>query len=252
LLTIRDPDPVEMVTGAGNDAVLLVCEHAGQQIPVVLNGLGITQAVLDDHVGWDIGAAKVTRMLAANLGCAAVLQRYSRLVIDCNRPPDVADSIPEISDLREVPSNRGLGPADRATRYEEIFAPYEAALTGALGQPGLRAVLSIHSFTPQLAADPRPRPWDIGFLYRKDEVTSGHLARTLAARFPGVVIGMNEPYRIDDGSDWFVPRHGERTGLAHSLIEIRNDHLRNDAGCRFWADLLADCIRALPGIAVAA
>lgn len=245
LLTKRDPDPVEIVNHGSRAPVVLTCEHAGQLVPEALNGLGVSQAVLNDHVGWDVGAAQVTRMMAENLGCAAVLQRYSRLVIDCNRPPEASDSIPEISDLREVPANQSLSAAGRIARHDEIFIPYQSAVSGALHQPGLQAVLSIHSFTPQLSAGAGMRPWDIGFLFRKDEATSTALAGALKARHPRAVIGMNQPYQVDDASDWFVPQHGERSGLPHSLIEIRNDHLGTDEGCRFWADLLSDCIRAL-------
>ena len=53
---------------------------------------------------------------------------------------------------------------------------------------------------------------------------------------------MNEPYQIDDESDWFVPQHGEASGLPHSLIEIRNDQIRDSQGRAAWAETLSTAI----------
>lgn len=239
LLGADDPAPVERIAGAG--PVFLCCEHAGQAVPAALRGLGVAQSALDDHIGWDIGAAPVTRLMAARLGAPAVLQRYSRLVIDCNRPAHAADAIPAVSDMVPIPGNEALSEADRDARRREIFAPYDAAVTLGMARPGVHLALSIHSFTPRLAREDRLRPWQIGFLCRADSATSAALAQAVARRAPGITVGINEPYVICDESDWFVPRHGERTGIPHSLIEIRNDLIRDEAGCRWWADLLSAC-----------
>ncbi|WP_323776208.1 N-formylglutamate amidohydrolase [Leisingera sp.] len=243
LLGPRDPAPVELLNSASRHPVLLVCEHAGQQIPERLSGLGLSRTDLDRHIGWDIGAAAVTRKLAHAMGAPAVLQAYSRLVIDCNRPPEAPDAMPLISDGTPVPGNRGLTQQDRAARVSGIFAPYQAAVTETRGQPERQLLISIHSFTARMAGE--VRPWDIAFLYRGDADTPERLRHALLEQAPELSVGMNEPYQIDDESDWFVPRHGEASGLPHSLIEIRNDLIADDAGQSRWAGLLRTAIESL-------
>lgn len=237
LLGPDDPAPVAEINAAGAAPLLLVCEHAGQAIPARLAGLGVTRDQLDAHIGWDIGAAEVTRRLAAALDAPAVMQRYSRLVIDCNRPPEAPDSIPETSDGHAIPGNRGVSAQERRARIDEIFAPYQAAVAARLDRAAIGSTVSIHSFTPRMNGI--DRPWDVGFLFRRDAATSSRLAEALAALAPDLIIGMNQPYQIDDESDWFVPRIGEARGLPHSLIEIRNDHIRSAAGQRLWAERLS-------------
>lgn len=240
----RDPAPVERIEGQGMSPVVLVCEHAGQAVPQRLGDLGLSTAEIDLHIGWDIGAAAVTRLMAEELGCAAILQRYSRLVIDCNRPPTAPDSIPEVSDGVAIPGNASLSPADRVARVEAVFAPFDAAIALALEAPP-KLVVAVHSFTPCLASVPVDRPWHIGFLFRGDSQTPARLAESLTNRKPDLIIGMNEPYQIDDASDWFVPHHGEGSGLPHALIEIRQDLIRDPAGQEAMAHLLSAAIRDL-------
>jgi len=240
LLTARDPAPVERVNAESDHPVLLVCEHAGQAVPERLAGLGVSAETLDAHVGWDIGARAVTLQMAATLGAPAVLQRFSRLVIDCNRPPEAPDSMPETSDGVAVPGNSGLDPAARQARTLEIFDPFQAATATLLAHPRRKAAFAIHSFTPQMGG--RARPWDIGFLFRHDTVTSAALSKAVTGLRPDLTIGMNQPYQIEDASDWFVPRHGEARGIAHSLIEIRNDHISGPAGQAAFAELLSTAI----------
>ncbi|GLO72657.1 N-formylglutamate amidohydrolase [Phaeobacter inhibens] len=240
LLGPQDPSPVEVINAASDHPLLLVCEHAGKRVPHALNGLGIAQEDRDSHVGWDIGAAAVTRILAKALGAPAILQSYSRLVIDCNRPPDAPDAMPEANHGVQVPGNRDLSAAARADRIAEIFGPFQATVERQLMQQSRKIVLSIHSFTPFLAGE--PRPWHVGFLFRQDAQTSTHLARFIADAQPELTIGMNQPYQIDDTSDWFVPQHGETSGLPHSLIEIRNDLIGDAAGQQKWADILIAAI----------
>lgn len=237
LLGADDPHPVEVVNAQSGHPLLLICEHAGQAIPAMLGDLGLEEGEIDRHIGWDIGAEGVARHMAATLGCTLIVQRYSRLVIDCNRPPDAHDSMPEISDGTAIHANRGLRDHERAARVAEIFDPFQQAVSEHLDRVPRTAAMSIHSFTPVMRGF--ARPWDIGFLFRKDEVTSTSLAGHVRAARPELVIGMNEPYTVDDESDWFVPRHGEARGLPHSLIEIRNDHIEHAEGQERWAGLLA-------------
>ncbi|MBN9890348.1 N-formylglutamate amidohydrolase [Pelagibaca abyssi] len=239
-----DPDPVERIRPASDLPVLLLCEHAGQAVPVELGGLGLEPGTLDLHVGWDIGAAAVTRLMAQELGCGALLQRYSRLVIDCNRPPEAPDAMPERSDGITVPGNVALGASDRARRIDEVFTPYNDAVLEAR-RAGGPMLLSVHSFTPELRTRPGARPWHVGFLCRKDRQTSQALLDAIAARRPDLNLVLNQPYQIDDESDWFVPAHGEASGLPHSLIEIRNDLIDTPQGQAEMAALLCGAVRTV-------
>ena len=240
LLGPQDTSPVTVLNEASDHPLLLVCEHAGNRVPQALNGLGIAQKDRDSHVCWDIGAEAVTRIVAEALGAPAVLQPYSRLVIDCNRPPDAPDAMPKVNHGVQVPGNRYLNEAARTARIEEIFDPFQATVERHLMRQPRKIVLSIHSFTPLLAGE--PRPWHVGFLFRQDAQTSTHLARFIAGAQPKLTIGMNQPYQIDDASDWFVPQHGEVSGLPHSLIEIRNDLIGDTQGQQTWADILTAAI----------
>ncbi|MEZ5825488.1 MAG: N-formylglutamate amidohydrolase [Geminicoccaceae bacterium] len=173
--------------------------------------------------------------------CTLVLQRYSRLVIDCNRPPGTAQSIPVCSGGIDIPGNAGLAEADRIQREREIFAPYAAACRDAIARPHIRFAFSIHSFTPCLQGE--ARPWDIAFLFRSPYSRAARLADLACDMFEGCTVGRNEPYAIEDGTDWFIPVCAEPRQIPHCLIEVRNDHLETDAGCDLWGDRLARLLR---------
>ncbi|WP_069300568.1 N-formylglutamate amidohydrolase [Neptunicoccus sediminis] len=241
LLGPDDPTPYEVVNPNSAYPVVLVCEHAGRRIPETLGRMGLTGDDLTAHIAWDIGAEAVAQKVASQLGATLVLQRYSRLVIDCNRPPESETAMPVVSDGVVVPANQNLTPEQKRQRIDEIFTPYQTVVDEQLGKPACNAVLSIHSFTRSMAG--QHRPWDIGFLFRNDETTSRTLASAFEAFVPAERIGLNEPYQIDDESDWFVPRHGEAKNLPHSLIEICNDQIADGEGQSRWAEWLTQAIR---------
>lgn len=243
LLDAHDPAPIEVCQAGAASPILLLCEHAGQSIPQALNGLGLPQGAVDQHIGWDIGAEDLARGLAVRLNCPLIVQRYSRLVMDCNRPPGAEGSIPEVSDGVGVPGNIGLRAEDHERRRQAIFDPMNAAIAAAFEAHPRRAAFSIHSFTRHFQG--QDRPWDAGFLTRRDTDTAVRLMRSISGAAPKFNLALNEPYQIEDASDWFIPRHAEVRGVRHSLIEVRNDHLQDAAGVARWADLLADAITAV-------
>ena len=240
LLGKGDPAPVEIINGDSTSPVVLVCEHAGRHIPAALGDLGLPAAALQAHIAWDIGAEAVARRVAAQLDAPLVLQRYSRLVIDCNRPPQSDNAMPAVSDGIAVPTNRDLSPPQRQARISEIFTPFQQAVSAQIKRPSCVMVLSIHSYTRTMAG--HRRPWDIGFLYRKHSQTSQYLAAEFASFVPADKTGLNQPYQIDDDSDWFVPMHGEASGRHHSLIEICNDLITTRDGQQHWAAWLVSAI----------
>src|ERR1700751_1001662 len=132
LLDSSDPDPVTFDNDAGSFYFFLTCDHAGRAIPRRLDRLGLPEQETRRHIAWDIGIGAVGRQLSQLLDAAVILQSYSRLVIDCNRDPNVASSIPEISESTAIPGNLGLGEAARTVRVRAIFRPYHDKLAAAL------------------------------------------------------------------------------------------------------------------------
>jgi len=244
LLGPGDPDPATWIRANQPSPLLLVCEHAGRAIPKALGDLGVPRQVIDSHRGWDIGAADLALALSDRLDAPLVQQRYSRLVIDCNRPPEGCHAMPSLSDGAAIPGNQGLRAAARQARRQAIFAPYDAAVTEGFARHPRRLTLAIHSFTKTLGGE--DRPWHAGFLARRDNATPKRLHDHIALKAPDQVLAINQPYQVDDETDWFIPVHAERRGLAHCLIEIRNDGLRTATDIDRWAGLLADAIIALP------
>ena len=224
LIGEEDPTPVRVLRPAGASEFFLTADHAGRAIPRQLGTLGLLESDLQRHIAWDIGIAGVTEKLADALDAAAVLQAYSRLVIDCNREPGWATSIPEISELTAIPGNAAISPAEREARSREIFLPYHeriARLLDARAAAGRRTVLiAMHSFTPVFKGE--PRNIEVGVLYNKD-ARLAHILRDLLAAEGDLTVGDNAPYAITEASDYTVPTHGEGRALPHVEIEIRQD-----------------------------
>ncbi len=241
--TLLGPDdcrPLDIVNESSQFPVLLVCEHAGRSIPRALGNLGLSKENMNKHIAYDIGARQVSMMIAEYLDAPLILQPYSRLVIDCNRPIHSEEAIPVQSDGIPIPGNYDLDSRQHWQRIKEIHIPFHESISALLDRHWRAAAFAIHSFTPKLNNE--ARPWDLAFLFRKDTETSHNMADAVRRLDPTQNIGMNVPYSINDNTDWFVPYHGEQRGLAHSLIEIRNDHLRSERCCRAWANLLAKAI----------
>ncbi len=241
LIGPADPAPIEILHGESASDLVLVCEHAGRAVPKALGNLGVGEDVLNSHRGWDIGAEDVARRLSDQLQAPLVIQRYSRLVIDCNRPPGSPFSVPPVSDCQVIPGNRNASSAELAARVDEIFRPIDSAVAEVFRRRKRSATFSVHSFTPQM--DGEERPWHAGFLTRKSVQTAEVLMRSIARRRPSLVLALNQPYQIDTETDWFIPRFAEVLDLPHCLIEIRNDQIDHPEGARLWAELLAEAIR---------
>ena len=244
LLEPGEADPVTIDNEAGRSVFFLTCDHAGRAIPRHLDRLGLPEHETRRHIAWDIGVGAVGLQLSKLLDAAVVLQTYSRLVIDCNRDPKVPSSIPEISETTEIPGNRGLTEAARTARIDAIFRPYHDTIAAALDRrdaEGRTSVLvALHSFTPVFKGV--ARPWHAAVLYNRDARLARSLFELLQAE-DGLVVGDNEPYRVTDLTDYTVPVHGERRGLLHVEIEIRQDQITEPAGQVAWAKRLA---RLLP------
>ncbi|MDQ0251297.1 putative N-formylglutamate amidohydrolase [Sphingomonas kyeonggiensis] len=222
----------EILEGGAQD-VLLLCDHASNAVPADID-LGIDPALLDNHIAIDIGAAAVTRALAAKLDCPAILATVSRLVIDLHREPDHIGLIPHRSDGHLIPGNESV---DKPARIARFHTPYHRVLRDQVRARRPRLILSIHSFTPCLEHGGTDRPWQVGVLYNRDTRAAHPTVKFFRDR--GFVTGDNEPYsgRLLNAT---LNRHAEGQGRPSVAIEIRNDLIREDAGAREWADILAD------------
>ena len=165
------PAAVECVNPAGQSDYVLTCEHASNFIPDCYGNLGLSDADLQRHIAWDIGAANVARRLSALIDAPLFLSGYSRLLIDCNRPLGSATSIPSISESTEIPGNRSISAEDAAERAKLFHAPFQTAVSTHLDQRAASGrtaiVVGIHSFTPVFKGF--VRPWHAGVLFRKSE-----------------------------------------------------------------------------------
>jgi predicted N-formylglutamate amidohydrolase len=244
LLAADEPAPARILNEGAASPFLLTADHAGARIPRCLGDLGLEAEDRARHIALDIGIAGVTERLAAALGATAVLQVYSRLVIDCNRQPALPSAFPEVSETTPIPGNAGLGPLDKAARRAAIFDPYHAAIAALIEArrgAGERVIyVAMHSFTPVFKGV--ARPMHVAVLYNRAPRLSRALARLLEAE-PGLVVAENAPYRVTDETDYGVPVHAEPGGLDYVEIEIRQDLIATAEGQAAWAARLA---RLLP------
>lgn len=246
LLKDVDDAPFEVINETGSSRVFLVCEHAGRAIPSALGDLGLSQEDRARHIAFDIGAEEVSRHLSSLLNAPLVIQPYSRLVIDCNRPFDADDSIPFVSDTTIVPANHGLNEDQRKARQQEIHDVFHGVVASQLDRHTEKhqtILVTVHSFTRRLLRDGVERPWELGLLFNRDDRFARRLMAAVNAHFPEVVAAFNEPYVADDFTDYAIPVHGEARGLENVLLEIRNDLIADEVGQKKWAALLAVAIK---------
>jgi len=239
LLASDEPAPVQIYRPNGRSRLLILCDHSDKIIPKKLGRLGLPESEIERHIGWDIGIAGVVRGMADALDAKAIMQPYSRLVIDCNRFPGSATSIPTISENTEIPGNDRLVADEIAARQTEIFAPYHSAIEAELDKRKTAGehtmLISMHSFTPVYKG--KARPWHVGTLYNQQVWLAG-IVFDLLSKEPDLVVGDNEPYAVADNFDYSIPVHGERRNLPHVGIEIRQDLIASDVGQREWAALM--------------
>ena len=243
VLADSDPPVFRVERQGGTSDFVIVCDHAGRALPRGLDSLGLSPAELDTHVAWDIGIAGVGLELSARLDAVLIMQNYSRLLIDVNRPPGSPQSIVTLSERTRVPGNDDLPAAEAEARARAVFHPYHDRIREELdrrareGRPTL--LVSLHSFTPRfMDVD---REWHAGVLYNRDP----RLGRALLARMRAeseLSVGDNQPYALSDATDYTMVAHGERRGLPHVELEIRQDLIADAPGQLAWAERLAELL----------
>ncbi|MBT8421583.1 MAG: N-formylglutamate amidohydrolase [Gammaproteobacteria bacterium] len=223
--------------------VLLVCDHASCAIPPDLDDLGLPPELIATHIGWDIGAARVSKLLGERLQVPIVQAATSRLVVDCNRRLDDPSAFPQVSGGIVVPGNAQLDDAARSDRAERFYWPYHHAVRDQIREleslAAAPAVIAIHSFTPAL--DEEQRPWHIGALWDKDSRIARPFMKVLSNQ-ADISVGDNEPYSGRHPADFTLDHHAEAEGLPHLGIEVRQDLIADEQGARKWAAILADAL----------
>lgn len=245
LLAPDEPAAFTVERAHGQSPFFLICDHASARVPRRLNSLGLSAQDLQRHIAWDIGAAKVAIALAARLDAFLILQNWSRLVIDCNRPPGSEQSIVLQSEATRIPGNESVSPGEALVREQAIFRPYHDRIRNELAlrdsQKRQTILVSLHSFTPCFHGE--QRRWHAGLLYNRDRRLAAPLLHALRSD-PELVVGDNEPYAVSDSTDYAIPVYGEQRGLLHVGIELRQDLIAEEAGQNEWAERLAQALHS--------
>lgn len=245
LIQSSEADSYSVIAGAADAGLVIVCDHARNAFPPGYGTLGLPAAQLRRHIAYDIGAEAITRQLSAHLGVPALLTHYSRLLIDPNRGTDDPTLVMRLSDGAIVPGNRDLTPAERQRRIELYYRPYHRAISDVLDAcvaTGIApAILSIHSFTESWKTV--LRPWHVGILWDRDPRLATPLLEALYGE-GDLIVGDNQPYHggLEGDTMW---QHGTSRGLAHALVEVRQDLIRDEAGQAAWSKRLARVMRQL-------
>ncbi len=246
LLGQFDPPPVGVRNGKSLSPFLIICDHAGNAVPMALNDLGLPRSELERHIGIDIGIMGVSEVLADVLEAPLVFQRYSRLVVECNRLTTSPDSIASVSDGTAVPRNQGVDQFERNMRINEIAAPYHLEISSRLDRRQASklptVLLSMHSFTPSLVARPSNRPWHVGLCYDADVRFTNHVLAAIE-KMPDIDVGRNEPYGVDMLRDYSIPVHAEARKIPYAEFELRQDLISTALGQKAWGERLATIIR---------
>ncbi|KAB1070402.1 N-formylglutamate amidohydrolase [Methylobacterium planeticum] len=237
------PHPVETVSGDPACGLLILCDHASNFVPEDIP-LGVAEAEFARHIAYDIGAAGVTRRLAAALGAPAILTRFSRLIIDPNRGREDPTLVMRLSDGAVVPGNARIDEAGKAARIARFYDPFdraiEAGIAAGAAAGATPAIVTIHSFTPYWRGV--ARPWQVGILYDRDDRLSAPLIAGLRADPAGLTVGDNEPYGGGLPGDT-IDRHAMARGLPNALVEIRQDLIAGETGQAEWAERFARLLR---------
>jgi predicted N-formylglutamate amidohydrolase len=242
--TETDGEPVAVENSEGRGDVLLICEHASRRLPQRYGTLGLSEEALASHIAWDPGALAVARQMAANLDAVLIYQRFSRLIYDCNRPPESPAAMRDVSEIFRIPGNENLQPAERSRRTAALYQPFHGRIREEIGarmEKGMKtALVTVHSFTPVYFG--KLRTVEVGILHDADSrLADGMLQAEADTHIFDVQ--RNEPYGPADGVTHTLEVHALPAGLLNVMIEIRNDLIQDEIGQGVMADFLTGLLR---------
>jgi len=232
-----DEDPVvTLLNEAGAGAAVIVCEHASHYFPPSFNNLGLGIEALTSHVAWDPGASLVSEHLSALLDAPFVRGEISRLIYDCNRPPEAEGAMPSRSELFDIPGNANIDQSERDRRTEAYYEPFKRCVEEVMAKVGQGAVLvTIHSFVPVYHG--KSRAVELGILHDADSRLADAMLEA-APRHTTMNTQRNEPYGPEDGVTHTLKLHGLSNGVPNVMIEIRNDLVATPEACEQVAKML--------------
>ncbi|XDB00294.1 N-formylglutamate amidohydrolase [Sulfitobacter sp. LCG007] len=233
--------PANVIRPDGASGVVLVCEHACNFIPPGFRGLGLTPEAQVSHAAWDPGAFALAQRLSDRLDAPLVSSGISRLVYDCNRPPESPSAMPEKSEIFDIPGNRHMSAEDRLSRVVSYYDPFRRALAETIRDAGARALVTLHSFTPIYFG--KPREVEIGILHDSDTRLADAMLEG-AGRHTTLKVRRNAPYGPQDGVTHTLREHGLANGLPNVMIEVRNDLIADGAAQDAMAEMFAGWIGA--------
>ena len=241
--------PARLENTVAKGRMVFVCEHASCAFPAEFGTLGLTPALQTAHIAWDLGALGLARALALRLDGPLIHAEVSRLIYDCNRPPDAPGAMAAQSEIHDIPGNQGLSPAQKYARVTAVYEPFHATLRSELLRRftlGLQPVLvTIHSFTPVWHG--QTRAVEFGVIHDADPSLAHAVVQT--ARTVPLITRLNEPYSASDDVTHTLRLHATPYGLPSVMLEIRNDLIATpDAQTRMAALLAPVLARALASL----
>ncbi|MGR6468911.1 N-formylglutamate amidohydrolase [Rhizobium sp. PAMB 3182] len=250
LLARSEGDPVGVVNPGGAGDILIVCEHASSRLPASVGDLGLTDEVLKSHVAWDPGALAVAERLSVAFDAPLVYQQFSRLVYDCNRPPESPGAMPEVSEIYDIPGNRNLSEQERNARVEALYLPFHSRVEDVIAAREAAArgtvLVTMHSFTPVYFG--KQREVEIGILHDDDARLADRMLSACTDADSPYRVRRNEPYGPADGVTHTLNLHAKARGMLNVMIEVRNDLIADAAGqdkaAGFLEDLLKQALQA--------
>lgn len=224
----------------GRADVMFLCEHASNALPAKFAPHGLPEEVRQNHVAWDPGALDLAHLLAAEFSAPVVAGGVSRLLYDCNRPPEAPDAMPARSEVFDIPFNSALTDAERAGRVARIYQPFCETVQAALDMAQPAALVTVHSFTRTYFG--KDRAVEIGILHDTDS----RLADALLARLSGCGhdVRRNEPYGPQDGVTHSLRKYALPRDLPNVMLEVRSDLLADAPAIGAMSALLAPALRA--------
>ncbi|WP_419902007.1 N-formylglutamate amidohydrolase [Kiloniella sp.] len=216
---------------SGDGEFVIVCEHASNYIPPKYDNLGLQEDELKKHIAWDPGALAVAQTMSKLLNAPLVEQCVSRLIYDCNRPPEAHNAMPVQSEIFEIPGNKNLSQEERDERIASVYTPFKNAVSSCIDQKLAEGrnpvVITVHSFTPTYKGE--KRDVEIGFLHDEDERFAKGLIKSFALETDIYDLRLNEPYAPIDGVTHTLTEHALSRGLMNVMLEIRNDLISDKA-----------------------
>lgn len=226
--------------------MVLVCEHASNVIPERFHGLGLDEEAQQSHIAWDPGALGVAQALRHRFAADLVAGSVSRLLYDCNRPPEATSAMPEVSEVFIVPGNKNLTEAARLERIHGIYEPFYTALAQILTRRQHGVLVTIHSFTPVYHGV--RRDCEIGLLHDSDSQLADAMLAAVPQNAP-FKVECNVPYSAKDGVTHTLKTHAVPRGWPNVMVEIRNDLIKTKSQQENMADFIALLLRAaIPGL----